>query len=237
MNVLITIQSQLGVMTWPLALLSLLTVMILLERSLFLCFNSITSSNSVIETLRNVDIEKTDSVNQYIAEQALKRGTLPKGIAILFIHKNFDKELREETVSIWLTKKRQEYISGLRFLSVIGVISPLIGLLGTVLGLIEMFNDLSATSGSIAPSDLAQGLGLAMSTTAAGLIIAVPAIFGSQILQLWAERSVAQIEHVLNHCNLFLEGISIEKNRDKVICSHAPEGQCDQVKNNNAQLV
>lgn len=211
MNLLTTIQSQLGVMTWPLTVLSMLTVMLLLERTLFLCLNSNTASCKIINQLKAVAIEDDESVNRYIAAHTDKRGTLPKGIALLLAHKNFSKTLREETVSIWLSQKRRDYTSGLKFLSVIGVISPLIGLLGTVLGLIEMFNDLSTTSGAITPSDLAKGLGLAMSTTAAGLIIAVPAIFGCQLLQLWAERSISGIEHALNHCNLHLEGISIEQ--------------------------
>lgn len=227
MKLLITIQGQLGVMTWPLALLSLLTVMLLIERIIFLGFNSRTSGRLIISQLKQIDINEKSAVNSYIRVQEKKRGTLAKGVALLLSHKNFTKSLREETVGIWLSKKRQEYLSGLRFLSVIGVISPLIGLLGTVLGLIEMFRDLALTSGSIAPSDLAKGLGLAMSTTAAGLIIAVPAIFGSQILQLWAERSLAKIEHALNHCNLYLEGISIEQKNREVICTSGSIGQCD----------
>ena len=73
--------------------------------------------------------------------------------------------------------------AGLRLLGLIGVISPLIGLLGTVLGLIEMFKGVAATTGSITPNDLADGLGLAMRTTAAGLMIALPAISGAQLLR------------------------------------------------------
>ncbi|MDB1124421.1 MotA/TolQ/ExbB proton channel family protein [Vibrio algarum] len=217
MNMLTTIHSQLGLMALPLTLLSLLTLTLLLERVIFLSINSRTSSHYLIGKIRNIDVNSTHALNELIQEQATKKNTLSKGVALLLAHKNFAKPLREQTVSIWLARNRQQYTSGLRFLSVIGAISPLIGLLGTVLGLIEMFKDLGTTTGAIAPSDLAKGLGLAMSTTAAGLIIAVPAIFGSQILQLWAERSIAKIEHALNHCNLYLEGISLEKVTNEVI--------------------
>ncbi|MDG3087610.1 MotA/TolQ/ExbB proton channel family protein [Vibrio hannami] len=124
-------------------------------------------------------------------------------------------------------KKRQQYSSGLKFLTIIGVISPLVGLLGTVLGLIEMFKDLAHTSGSIAPSDLASGLGLAMSTTAAGLFIALPAISGSHLLQIWADRSIGKIEHALNHCNLYLEGITLDSKPSKVICARTSSGVCE----------
>lgn len=218
---LATIHSQLGLMALPLSLLSLITLMLLLERIIFLSVNSKTSSQYLIAKLKSIDVNSTYALNALIQEQSAKKNTLSKGVALLLVHKNFAKPLREQTVSIWLAKNRQQYTSGLRFLSVIGAISPLIGLLGTVLGLIEMFKDLGATTGAIAPSDLAKGLGLAMSTTAAGLIIAVPAIFGSQILQLWAERSMAKIEHALNHCNLYLEGISIERATSEVIHCHS----------------
>ncbi|QTG97657.1 MotA/TolQ/ExbB proton channel family protein, partial [Vibrio furnissii] len=93
--------------------------------------------------------------------------------------------------------------------TLIGVISPLIGLLGTVLGLIEMFKGVAASSGNITPNDLADGLGIAMRTTAAGLMIALPAIAGAQLLSLWADKVMAKLEHTLNYVNLWLEGISL----------------------------
>ncbi len=213
MQTLATIQHQLGVMTLPLALLSTLAVMIILERILFLTLNSNTRSKSILQQLKAIHVEDQEQFNLLIHNLTQQKGTLPQGIALLLSHRNFTKALREDTANVWLSKKRQQYNAGLRFLSVIGVISPLIGLLGTVLGLITMFDNLALTSGSVAPSDLADGLGLAMSTTAAGLIIAVPAIFGSQILQLWADRAIARIEHTMNHCNLYLEGISLEAER------------------------
>ena len=111
---------------------------------------------------------------------------------------------------MWLQEKRHQLNSGLRLLTLIGVISPLIGLLGTVLGLIEMFKGVAASTGSITPNDLADGLGLAMRTTAAGLLIALPAIAGAQLLGLWADKVMAKLEHTLNYVNLWLEGISLQ---------------------------
>ncbi|WP_206006350.1 MotA/TolQ/ExbB proton channel family protein, partial [Pseudoalteromonas sp. c7(2019)] len=73
-----------------------------------------------------------------------------------------------DTASIWVQDKRQELHSGLKLLALIGVISPLLGLLGTVLGLIDMFKAIALTTGSVTPNDLADGLGIAMRTTAAG---------------------------------------------------------------------
>ena len=65
--------------------------------------------------------------------------------------------------------------SGLRPLALIASISPLIGLLGTVLGMINAFQALQNAGNKIDPSILSGGIWVALLTTAAGLIIAIPA--------------------------------------------------------------
>jgi biopolymer transport protein ExbB len=61
------------------------------------------------------------------------------------------------------------------YLNVFATVAPMIGLLGTVTGMIEAFNALAA--GKSEPSDLAGGIGQAMLTTAGGLIVGIPAMF------------------------------------------------------------
>ncbi|WP_375753348.1 MotA/TolQ/ExbB proton channel family protein [Vibrio sp. HN007] len=221
------IHSQLGIMTWPLTTMSLLAMLIILERCFYLLINTKTNSRKLISHLYSIDLNNKQAFDELLQRQSRQKNTLAQGVTMLLNHRHFEKSLREDTVSVWLEKKRQQYSSGLRFLTIIGVISPLVGLLGTVLGLIEMFKGLAHTSGAIAPSDLASGLGLAMSTTAAGLIIALPAISGSHILQIWADRSIGKIEHALNHCNLYLEGITFDSKPSQVKCKRAPSGVCD----------
>jgi biopolymer transport protein ExbB len=65
--------------------------------------------------------------------------------------------------------------SGLRPLALIANISPLIGLLGTVLGMINAFQALQNAGNKVDPSILSGGIWVALLTTAAGLIIAIPA--------------------------------------------------------------
>ncbi|MGF1718422.1 MotA/TolQ/ExbB proton channel family protein [Vibrio kyushuensis] len=211
MHILNSIHSQLGLMTWPLTIMSFLVIMLLLERSVFLLLNTRTRSKSLLHTLRQLDMKNAESVNEYSNVLIAKKHTLEQGAGMLLSHRYFEKSLREEAVSIWLQKKRQAYTSGLKILSIIGVIAPLVGLLGTVLGLIDMFQTLGESQGSIEPSLLAEGLGLAMSTTAAGLLIALPAITAAQLFNLWADSNLSKIEHGLNHCNLLLEGISFDQ--------------------------
>ncbi|MDZ7343353.1 MAG: MotA/TolQ/ExbB proton channel family protein, partial [candidate division KSB1 bacterium] len=65
-----------------------------------------------------------------------------------------------------------------RYLSILGTmgnIAPFIGLLGTVIGIIRAFHDL-AVSGSGGPSVVSAGIAEALITTAAGLVVAIPAV-------------------------------------------------------------
>ena len=204
------LQLQLGLMTWPLVLCSALTMMIVIER----VFQVITSigvgKRAISHELANIDPNNPVEVKALAQSLSKRRPLLCKGVAMLLSHHSFSKSLREDAAEIWLQDKRHQLNSGLRLLSLIGVISPLIGLLGTVLGLIEMFKGVADSSGNITPNDLANGLGIAMRTTAAGLLIALPAIAGSQLLGLWADRVIAKLEHTLNYVNLWLEGITLQ---------------------------
>ena len=64
----------------------------------------------------------------------------------------------------------------LRWLEVIGNISPLLGLLGTVIGMINAFQSLEAAGTQVDPALLSGGIWVALLTTAVGLIVALPAI-------------------------------------------------------------
>ncbi|MFW1513862.1 MotA/TolQ/ExbB proton channel family protein [Vibrio parahaemolyticus] len=204
------LQTQFGLMTWPLIICSALTVMIIAER-LFQVFISLGVGKSAIrQHLASLAPTNSRDIEALADELSGKRPLLYRGVAMLLAHHSFAKSLREDAAGMWLQEKRHQLHSGLRLLTLIGVISPLIGLLGTVLGLIEMFKGIAVSTGNITPNDLADGLGLAMRTTAAGLIIALPAISGAQIIGLWADRVLAKLEHTLNYVNLWLEGISLQ---------------------------
>ncbi|MBE7635901.1 MotA/TolQ/ExbB proton channel family protein [Sneathiella sp. P13V-1] len=73
-----------------------------------------------------------------------------------------------------------ERLSGLerynRPLELIGMIAPLLGLLGTILGMIEAFQNLQSATGQADPALLAGGIWEALLTTALGLVVAIPAI-------------------------------------------------------------
>ncbi len=210
MQTLTNIQSQLGLMTWPLIIMSFLTIAILIERIIYMLLNSRTHTNAILKSIHKLDFSRPKDVETFIQNELKGRQLIFQSMRMLLGHRHFTKPLREEAVGIWLFKKRQQFRSGIRLLSMIGVISPLIGLLGTVLGLMEMFSGMTDATAVISPATLADGLGLAMSTTAAGLIIALPAITGAQLLGMWVEKTLAKIEYTLNHSNLHIEGIVVD---------------------------
>ncbi|BDM62973.1 biopolymer transport protein exbB1 [Shewanella sp. NFH-SH190041] len=205
------IHNQLGMMRWPLTLLSVLMLMLIIERLVFFLLNSKANSGVMQSDLYQLSLDDDAKLDTYLQQHVRDKGALSQGICMLIGHRQFAKPLREEAVSLWLQEKRRQFMAGLRLLQIIGVLSPLLGLLGTVLGLIEMFRDVAATQGAVTPSQLADGLGLAMATTAAGLLIAVPAIACSQLFSLWANRKLDTIEYLLNHFNLHLIGLSVDK--------------------------
>lgn len=180
MSIFYTLQQFLGPVAIPLMGCALLAAMILIERLLMLGYHT--------------------------AKRTLSHG----GLALLKSHKEQPKALREEILALWLVGQKQKLASGLRLLQIVALVAPLLGLLGTVIGLIQVFDTIGLHRGPIEPSMLAGGLGIAMKTTAAGLIIAVPAVLGVQGYQLWVDKLVSVAEHQINVNNLKIDGVGTE---------------------------
>jgi biopolymer transport protein ExbB len=82
----------------------------------------------------------------------------------------------------------------IRLLELIAMISPLLGLLGTVLGMIQSFQELAAAEGAANASVLAAGIWEALLTTAAGLLVAIPAAVAATLLGGRVEAAAQTIE-------------------------------------------
>ncbi|WP_417482785.1 MotA/TolQ/ExbB proton channel family protein [Maricaulis sp.] len=85
------------------------------------------------------------------------------------------QEILDE-LTILATEQLNDLRTGMRLLEVIAGAAPLMGLLGTVLGMIEAFKQLEMGGSQIDPSVLSGGIWQALLTTAAGLIVALPAL-------------------------------------------------------------
>lgn len=84
-------------------------------------------------------------------------------------------ETLEERLTVSLSQQKMLFEKNLGVLGTMAAVAPLIGLLGTIWGIMRAFQDMS-TAGSTAPTVVASGVAEALLTTAAGIIIAVPAI-------------------------------------------------------------
>lgn len=84
--------------------------------------------------------------------------------------------------------------SGVNLLSFLAQVSPLLGLLGTVLGMIAAFNEMAATGGAVDPTELAGGIWIALSATAIGLGVAIPFYFFTSWIEGRIERERAAMD-------------------------------------------
>lgn len=82
---------------------------------------------------------------------------------------------------------------GLRLLEVVGTLAPLIGLLGTVFGMINAFQQLEMAGSQVDPALLSGGIWEALLTTAAGLVVAIPALAAFH----WCDRTIEQCRHTM----------------------------------------
>ncbi len=113
------------------------------------------------------------------------------GQTILAIsEKNYSDEMVREECMRLASKELYEARRGLRIIDLIITIAPLVGLLGTVLGMIEAFQALQDSGAQADPSALAGGIWEALLTTAAGMGIAIPA----SILLSWYDSVVSNIQ-------------------------------------------
>ncbi len=93
---------------------------------------------------------------------------------------NFERDLAnkvsmEQSAGETLVQEETRLMIWVNYLNIFATIAPMLGLLGTVTGMIQSFDQLAA--GRSEPQDLAGGIGEAMLTTAGGLIVGIPAMF------------------------------------------------------------
>jgi biopolymer transport protein ExbB len=107
------------------------------------------------------------------------------------------KEVTEEGMTGELSKENSSMQTYISYLSVIGVCAPMIGLLGTVTGMIKAFQKLGA-AGIGDPSGLSAAIGEVLVATASGLIIAIPAFGAFYFLRNRAAASLHHIQDIIN---------------------------------------
>ena len=193
-----------GAVMYILLAASVLSLTIIIERAWSLRRSVVIPLNEVnrIETaVREGDVKTAmDSCKQH--NTAMSR-ILWVSLANRGVRRSVMKEVLEEA-------GRQEVAHMERYVGVLGVIAaiaPLLGLLGTVIGMIEVFQQISLVG--VGKADvLAGGISKALNTTAFGLSVAIPSIVAYRYYESRVDRFVLEIEH---HALRFVELLKGER--------------------------
>jgi biopolymer transport protein ExbB len=107
----------------------------------------------------------------------------------------------EDAVKAFARLELNRMERGIPYLDVIYAAAPLIGLSGTVTGLLQVFSQISPDTGLPDPVAFTRGVALALSATVIGLSIAIPALVGSGYLQRKVENYAVQMDSLLERIN------------------------------------
>lgn len=181
-----------GILMWPLLALSIATLAVVFDR--LIAFSTLRLWDAAMED-RILSAAAGRDAGATVAaarDQAPALGSLLDGL--LTPRPGPEKE-RVAAVAI------ADVVDGLdrrvAFLGLSARVAPLLGLLGTVLGMIQTFSRLASTAGVVDMTPLAAGIWQALLTTAAGLFIAVPAVVAHQGFQRWEERTEFRLRRLV----------------------------------------
>ena len=105
----------------------------------------------------------------------------------------------EKALEDALAEQAARLLRKIEFLSVIGNIAPMIGLLGTVTGMIFAFQQVASSQGSAGAGDLAEGIYQALVTTVGGLLVAIPSLAAFAVLRNRLDQLIAESTYVVQH--------------------------------------
>ena len=118
----------------------------------------------------------------------------------IFKNNSLNDEQKSSEIKLEVIQRLKKIESLLPTLDIIAQVSPLLGLLGTVIGMISSFNQLELGGSLVDPSVLAGGIWTALLTTAIGLIVAIPALISHH----YFEKKITVIQHNINSLLILL---------------------------------
>jgi biopolymer transport protein ExbB len=184
-----------GILMIPILLCSVVALAVFIERMWSLRASRIIPSDLVRQA---EDLVRKGMLDDAVA--ACRRQPSPVGRVIIAAlrHAGQEREVIKEAVQ---EVGRREAAHLERYVSVLGTVanvSPLLGLLGTVSGMIKAFTVISV-QGVGNPASLAGGISEALITTAAGLTAAIPSFLAYRYLLSRVDRAVLELEQVSIH--------------------------------------
>jgi len=120
-----------------------------------------------------------------------------------------DREDVAQQLNIQLSELMPKLQGSLPTIAIIGSLLPMLGLLGTVTGMINVF-EVIAIQGTGEPQEMAHGISQALLTTASGLIIAIPVIFAHHLLSSRMQHILAITEQSMHA--VYMQDLRVHKN-------------------------
>lgn len=189
-----------GWLMLPLVLCSIFTLAITLERLIRLKRANVLPKNLLLQKGRPLDSVLDTLEQDKVAASSTLGYILREGIDAFPQGEAYARAQMEATAS-----REIGYLEkNVNFLGTLSAVAPLLGLLGTVLGIIESFLVLDF-GGNSNPTMMIPGISKALITTAAGMVIAIPALFAYRYFQRLVQEYISELEQqsTLFHAALF----------------------------------
>jgi biopolymer transport protein ExbB/TolQ len=182
-----------GIWMWAILLCQIFSMAIVAERVITLYIrrkpNQLQKVQPFEKTIKSGNLDRlVDQSEQIKSTDPIGQVALVGAQSALNFGGKEEIQLKMDEVLVE-TSQRLDRNTG--FLGTIANVSTLLGLLGTIIGMIDAFSSLSAASAADRATLLAQGISMAMYTTAYGLIVAIPSLAAYAVLQ---NRSQALME-------------------------------------------
>ena len=179
-----------GLMMWPIILCSVIAVAIILERAWTLQEKRVLPRDMMQKVWQLVE---TQQINDKVIAALQQSSPLGQVLAAGLASRHRSRDIMMERLEDTGRHVVHELERFLNTLGTIAGISPLLGLLGTVTGIIKAFNAIQA--GAMGdPKMLSGGIAQALVTTAAGLVVAIPSLIAYRFLRGKVERIVVEME-------------------------------------------
>jgi biopolymer transport protein ExbB len=191
---LLSIIQAAGWPIWPLILCSIVGLALVIERLIALRTARILPPRLLDEVLAvsRTSLPSGDVVDK-LADNSVLGQVLAAGIAAVIAEPRITERLLRERFEVAGRAAAHQLERYLNALGTIASAAPLMGLFGTVVGMIEIFGSQSP-SGASNPALLAHGISVALYNTAFGLIIAIPALMFYRYFRGLVDRHLLQLE-------------------------------------------
>ena len=187
-----------GIVMWPLLACSVLAVAIMIERTIVILLAG-TNLDRLLSRLRPL-IHAGKIVD---AERIAAQNRKPVGnVARAYLeHWNSASSIRNDVVERTGAQAVETLERRLNWLAMLAQVTPLLGLLGTVLGLMSAFQAIDAKGSNVHASDLATGIWAKLINTAFGMAIAIPCLLAYYWLEACVIRVTNRMGWIVSHLN------------------------------------